>query len=89
MDEPETRHPLSNLCVFPFALWLRVLEGKLAEAKSKKDTLKARSASAKTSKQIQEMIGSLDTSSSVAAFDKMEEKVSRAGGGLNGRCLPA
>jgi len=53
----------------------RVLEGKLAEAKSKKDTLKARSASAKTSKQIQEMIGSLDTSSSVAAFDKMEEKV--------------
>ncbi|KAF5841356.1 PspA/IM30 family-domain-containing protein [Dunaliella salina] len=53
----------------------RVLENKLAEAKSKKDTLKARSASAKTSKQIQEMIGSLDTSSSVAAFDKMEEKV--------------
>ena len=53
----------------------RVLEGKLAEAKSKKDTLKARSASAKTSKQIQEMIGNLDTSSSVAAFDKMEEKV--------------
>lgn len=52
-----------------------MLESKLAEAKSKKDTLKARSASAKTSKQIQEMIGSLDTSSSVAAFDKMEEKV--------------
>lgn len=53
----------------------RILENKLAEAKSKKDTLKARSASAKTSKQIQEMIGNLDTSSSVAAFDKMEEKV--------------
>ena len=31
----------------------RVLETKLAEAKSKKDTLKARAASAKTSKQIQ------------------------------------
>lgn len=30
-----------------------VLEGKLAEARSKKDTLKARAASAKTSKQIQ------------------------------------
>ena len=33
--------------------FVRVLETKLAEAKSKKDTLKARAASAKTSKQIQ------------------------------------
>ncbi len=31
----------------------RMLETKLAEAKGKKDTLKARAASAKTSKQIQ------------------------------------
>ncbi len=54
----------------------RMLEGKLAEAKSKKDTLKARAASAKTSKQIQEMIGSLNTSNAVVAFEKMEEKVS-------------
>lgn len=53
----------------------RMLEGKLAEARSKKDTLKARAASAKTSQQIQEMIGSLNTSNSVVAFDKMEEKV--------------
>lgn len=53
----------------------RVLEGKLAEAKSKKDTLKARAASAKTSQQIQEMIGSINTSNSMVAFDKMEEKV--------------
>lgn len=52
-----------------------VLEGKLAEARSKKDTLKARAASAKTSKQIQEMMGSLNTSNAVVAFDKMEEKV--------------
>ncbi len=59
----------------------RVLEGKLAEAKSKKETLKARAASAKTSKQIQEMIGSLNTSNAVVAFEKMEEKVrARAGG---------
>ena len=57
----------------------RVLEQKLLEAKSKKDTLKARAASAKTSKQIQEMVGSLDTSSAVAAFDKMEEKVRGVG----------
>jgi phage shock protein A len=53
----------------------RVLEGKLTEAKSKKDTLKARAASAKTSKQVQEMMGSLNTSNAVVAFDKMEEKV--------------
>jgi phage shock protein A len=53
----------------------RVLEGKLAEAKSKKDTLKARAASARTSKQVQEMVGSLNTSNAVVAFDKMEEKV--------------
>lgn len=53
----------------------RVLEGKLAEARSKKDTLKARAASAKTSRQVQEMIGSLDTSNAVVAFEKMEEKV--------------
>ena len=52
-----------------------MLEGKLAEAKGKKETLKARAASAKTSKQIQEMIGSLNTSNSVVAFEKMEEKV--------------
>jgi phage shock protein A len=52
-----------------------VLEGKLAEARSKKDTLKARAASAKTSKQVQEMMGSLNTSNAVVAFDKMEEKV--------------
>ena len=47
----------------------------MAEAKSKKDTLRARAASAKTSKQIQEMVGSLDSNTSVAAFERMEEKV--------------
>lgn len=43
----------------------RTLENKLAEAKSKKDTLKARAASAKTSKQIVEMVGQLDSSNAV------------------------
>jgi phage shock protein A len=52
-----------------------MLEQKLAEAKSKKDTLKARAKSAAASKQITEMIQGLDTSSAMAAFDKMEEKV--------------
>lgn len=53
----------------------REMESKLAEAKSKKETLKARAATAKSTKQIQDMIGGLDTSTSFAAFDKMEEKV--------------
>eukprot|EP00469_Lotharella_globosa_P005921 CAMPEP_0167794928 /NCGR_PEP_ID=MMETSP0111_2-20121227/14135_1 /TAXON_ID=91324 /ORGANISM="Lotharella globosa, Strain CCCM811" /LENGTH=341 /DNA_ID=CAMNT_0007688505 /DNA_START=48 /DNA_END=1073 /DNA_ORIENTATION=+ len=54
---------------------VRTLEGKLAEAKSKKDTLKARAASARTQKQISEMTSGLDTSSAFSAFEKMEEKV--------------
>ena len=53
----------------------RLLEAKMAEARSKKDTLKARAASAKTSKRVNEMVGSLSTSSALAAFDRMEEKV--------------
>lgn len=53
----------------------RMLENKVVEAKSKKDTLKARAASAQTSKQIQEMVQGLNTSSAMVAFDKMEEKV--------------
>eukprot|EP01023_Acetabularia_acetabulum_P034699 TRINITY_DN325_c0_g1_i1.p1 TRINITY_DN325_c0_g1~~TRINITY_DN325_c0_g1_i1.p1 ORF type:complete len:354 (-),score=70.47 TRINITY_DN325_c0_g1_i1:268-1170(-) len=51
------------------------LENKVTEAKGKKETLKARAASAKTAKQVQEMVGALDTSSAVGAFEKMEEKV--------------
>ena len=35
------------------------------------DTLKARAASAKTTRQIQEMISSLNTSNAVVAFDKV------------------
>ncbi len=53
----------------------RVLEQKMAEARGKKDTLKARAQTAKTTKWINVMVGSLDTSSALAAFDKMEEKV--------------
>lgn len=53
----------------------RMLENKLAEAKSKKDTLKARAKSASTSKQINEMLQGLNTSSASSAFDRMEEKV--------------
>ena len=53
----------------------RVLEQKLMEAKSKKDTLKARAKSAEASRQITEMIQGLNTSNALTAFEKMEEKV--------------
>ncbi|KAL3693794.1 hypothetical protein R1sor_007445 [Riccia sorocarpa] len=53
----------------------RLLESKIQEAKSKKDTLKARAQSAKTAQKVNEMLGSINTSSALAAFDKMEEKV--------------
>ena len=53
----------------------RMLENKLSEAKSKQDTLKARAKSASTSKQINEMLQGLNTSSASSAFDRMEEKV--------------
>ncbi|KAG0561290.1 hypothetical protein KC19_9G052300 [Ceratodon purpureus] len=54
----------------------RLLESKIQEAKSKKDTLKARAQSAKTSQKVNEMLGNINTSSALAAFEKMEEKVS-------------
>ena len=53
----------------------RVLETKLSEAKSKKDTLKARAASARTQQKVNEIAGGISTTSATAAFDKMEEKV--------------
>jgi phage shock protein A len=51
------------------------LEGKLAEAKTKKDMLKARASAAKASEQVQSTTASLNTSSAMAAFERMEEKV--------------
>ncbi|MEB3289553.1 MAG: PspA/IM30 family protein [Leptolyngbya sp.] len=51
------------------------LEGKLAEAKTKKDMLKARASAAKASEQLQSTTASLNTSSAMAAFERMEEKV--------------
>ena len=53
----------------------RFLESKMAEAKSKKDTLKARAASAKSNKEVQNLISGVSTSSALSAFEKMEEKV--------------
>ncbi|MFH7241961.1 MAG: PspA/IM30 family protein [Spirulina sp.] len=51
------------------------LESKLAEAKTKKDMLKARASAAKANEQLQSTTSSLSTSSAMAAFERMEEKV--------------
>ncbi|AFZ06958.1 PspA/IM30 family protein [Microcoleus sp. Pol14C2] len=51
------------------------LESKISEAKTKKDMLKARISAAKAQEQLNNTIGTLNTGSSMAAFDRMEEKV--------------
>lgn len=54
---------------------LTALEGKIAEAKTKKDMLKARAQAAQAQEQLQSAVGNLGTNSSMAAFEQMEEKV--------------
>jgi phage shock protein A len=54
---------------------LIALESKIAEAKTKKDMLRARMSAAKASEKIASMTGSINTSSATAAFERMEEKV--------------
>jgi phage shock protein A len=54
---------------------LVVLESKISEANTKKNMLKARLNAAKANQQLQSTISNLSTSSSVAAFERMEDKV--------------
>jgi len=54
---------------------LFLLERKIAEARTKKDMLKARAQAAKAQQQIQSAVGDLGSKSSMAAFERMEEKV--------------
>jgi phage shock protein A len=54
---------------------LTALEGKIAEAKTKKDMLKARAQAAQAQEQLQNAVGNLSTNTSMAAFEQMEEKV--------------
>lgn len=54
---------------------LVALESKISEAKTKKDMLKARASAAKAQEQLQSTVGRLGTSSAMAAFERMEEKV--------------
>ena len=54
---------------------LVALEGKIAEAKTKKDMLKARAQAAQAQQQLQSAVGNIGTDSAMAAFERMEEKV--------------
>jgi phage shock protein A len=51
------------------------LESKIAEAKTKKDMLKARASAAKANEQLQSTMGRMGTSSAMGAFERMEDKI--------------
>ncbi|AKG22824.1 PspA/IM30 family protein [Calothrix sp. 336/3] len=51
------------------------LESKISEAKTKKEMLKARITAAKAQEQLQGMVKGMNSSSAMAAFERMEEKV--------------
>ncbi|HEY9300508.1 MAG TPA: PspA/IM30 family protein, partial [Phormidium sp.] len=52
-----------------------MLEGKLSEARTKKDMYVARARSAKASQQLNEMLDRVSPTGAMAAFERMEEKV--------------
>ncbi|WP_413164433.1 PspA/IM30 family protein [Capilliphycus salinus ALCB114379] len=51
------------------------LESKISEAKTKKEMLIARKRAADVNKQLQDLINGINTTGSIAAFERMEEKV--------------
>ncbi|MEE3718102.1 PspA/IM30 family protein [Tumidithrix elongata RA019] len=54
---------------------LVALEGKISEAKTKKEMLKARLQSAKAQENLNNMLGKVNTNSAAATFERMEERV--------------
>ena len=54
---------------------LTALESKIAEAKTKKDMLVSRAKAAKANEALQSTMSGLNTSGSMAAFERMENKV--------------
>lgn len=54
---------------------MQSLERKIAEARAKKDLYVARARSAVATQRMNEMLGNLNTSSTLSAFERMEEKV--------------
>jgi len=51
------------------------LEGKISEAKTKKDMYKSRAKAAKANQELQQQLGNAGNSSAWSAFERMEEKV--------------
>jgi phage shock protein A len=54
---------------------MRLLEGKISDARTKKDMYIARARSAKASQRLNEMLGNVGTQDAMAAFERMEQKV--------------
>lgn len=54
---------------------MQTLEAKIGELKTKKDMYIARARSAQASQRLNEMLGGVDATSSLSAFERMEEKV--------------
>ena len=54
---------------------LTALESKIAEAKTKKNMLVARTKAAKANEELQKTLSGIDTSSAMGAFERMENKV--------------
>jgi phage shock protein A len=54
---------------------LIAIEGKISEAKTKKEMLKARLQSAKAQENLNNMLGKVNTNSAAATFERMEERV--------------
>ena len=54
---------------------MQTLESKIAEARTKKDMYIARARSAQATQRLNEMLSGVNTSSSLNAFERMEEKV--------------
>ncbi len=54
---------------------MQTLESKISEAKSKKDMFIARARSAEATARLNEMLGGVNTSQSLGAFERMEERV--------------
>lgn len=54
---------------------LVALEGKISEAKTKKNMLQARAKAAQANEELQKTLGGIDTSGAMGAFERMENKV--------------
>jgi len=70
-----TQFQKQNVQVEKLKKSLLLLERKIAEARTKKDMLKARAQAAKAQQKIQSAVGDLGSKSAISAFERMEDKV--------------